>query len=195
MRFRIESPELAHELRGDECVSVNGVCQIVVDRNDTEFSVETKAETLSKTTMGDLHTGSQVNLEPALRLADRLGGHLVQGLVECVGNVVVIERGPSTWLLGVEFPSSFSRYVVPAGPVSMDGISRAVLATEGSRFTVAINPAAMANTTLARVVLGTRVNLEFDLIGKYVEKILKEGGGENLDLELRERLKAWGYTD
>jgi riboflavin synthase len=195
VRFRIESPGMAQDLRGGESVSVNGVSQTVADRNDTEFSVETTAETLAKTTMGVLHTGSQVNLEPALRLADRLGGHLVQGHVECVGNVVVIEHRPSNWLLSVEFPSPFSRYVVPAGSVAVDGISLAVLATEGSRFTVAIDPEAMANTTLSRVVLGTRVNLEFDLIGKYVEKILKEGGGGDLDLGLRERLKAWGYTD
>jgi riboflavin synthase len=195
MQFRIESPEIAHDLRAAESVSVNGVSHTVIDANDSVFSVETGAEMLSKTTTGDLHTGSPVNLEPALRLADRLGGHLVQGHVDCVGNVVVIERRPSSWLLGVEFPSFFSKFVVSAGSISVDGISLTVAGTEANRFTVVIDPDALADTTLSRVVLGTRVNLEFDLIGKYVERILKEGGGENLDLELRERLKAWGYTD
>jgi riboflavin synthase len=195
MRFRIASPELVRDLRVGESVSVNGVSQTVVERDEEEFCIETMAETLARSTMCDLHQGSHVNLEPALRLSDRLGGHLVEGNVECVGSVVVIERGASSWMISVEFPSFFGKYVVPAGSVAIDGISLPVLAAEANRLTVVISPDAMAGTTLSRVVLGSRVNLEFDLVGKYVERILKEGGGENLDVDLRRRLKAWGYTD
>lgn len=195
MRFRIESPAVSRDLSVGDSVLVNGVSQTVVERSDADFSVETSAEALSKTTLSDLHTGSQVNLELALRFADRLAGHLVQGHVDCMGSAVVIERRPSSWVLTVEFPQSFSRFVVTAGSVALDGISLAVAGTEGNRLSVSIDPEALALTTLSSVVLGTRVNIEFDLVGKYVEKILKEGRGEEPDLKLREKLKAWGYAD
>ncbi len=195
MSFRIEAPQVARDLCSGDSVSVNGLSQSVIDRNDSEFSVETSAESLAKTTLSDLHEGSQVNLEAALRLTDRLAGHLVQGHVDCVGSVVVIERRPSVWLLTVEFPPGYSRFVVSAGSVAVDGISLTVVATAGNRFSISIDPDALAQSTLSRVVLGSRVNIEFDLVGKYVEKILKEGSGEEPDLRLREKLKAWGYTD
>lgn len=194
MRFRIEAPEVCRELTAGDSVLVNGLSQSVVERGETDFTIETSAEFLSKTTLSDLHPGSPVNLELALRSTDRLAGHVVQGHVDCVGSVVVIERRPSSWLLSVEFPSSFARLVVSTGSVAVDGISIAVAGTQGNRFALSIDPEAMAQTTLSRLVLGSRVNIEFDVIGKYVDRILKEGIGDEPDLELRDKLKAWGYT-
>ncbi len=194
-RFRIEAPEVHGGLALHDNVLVNGLSLTVVDRNDSEFTVETNAETVAKSTLSDLYGGARVNLEPALRFADRLAGHLIQGHVDCVGSVVVIERTPSAWALTVEFSPAFSRWVVPTGPVALDGITLNVAGTDGNRFTVSIDPNALARSTLACVVLGTRVNIEFDLIGKYVERILKEGTGEEPDLKLREKLKAWRYID
>ncbi len=194
MRFRIEAPEVCRELAAGDSVLVSGLSQSVVERGETDFTIETSAELLSKTTLSDLHPGSPVNLELALRSTDRLGGHVVQGHVDCVGSVVVIERRPSSWLLSVEFPSSFSRLVVSTGSVAVDGISMPVAGTQGNRFALSIDPEAMAQTTLSRLVLGSRVNIEFDVIGKYVDRILKEGIGDEPDLELRDKLKAWGYT-
>jgi riboflavin synthase len=193
MRFRIEAPEFARDLVIHDRVAVNGVNHVVIERTDADFIVETGAEALSKTTMGDVHVGSQVNLELAPRLSDRLRGRMVEGYIDCVGSVVVIERRPSSWLLSVEFPASFARYVVVGGGIAVDGISMSVAATRGNRFTVSVDPESNVHATLGRAVLGTRVNLEFDLIGKYVEKILKEGRGEEPDLELREKLRGWGY--
>jgi riboflavin synthase len=195
MRFRIESPEFARDLVVHDRVAVNGVCHAVIERTEADFVVETGAEVLSKTTLGDVHIGSQVNLELALRLADRLRGRMVEGYIDCVGSVVVIERRPSNWLLSVEFPALFARYVVPGGGVAVDGISMSVAVTQGNRFTVSVDPESVVHATLGRAVLGTRVNIEFDLIGKYVERILKEGRGEEPDLELRTRLKEWGYNN
>jgi riboflavin synthase len=194
-RFRIEAPELARDLAAGDRVAVNGVNHEVIEKTNSELIIETAAEALSKTTMGDVHVGSQVNLEPALRLVDRLRGRMVEGCIDCVGSVVVIERRPSSWLVSLEFPLSFARYVVSGGGVALDGISMNVVATQGNRFTVAVDPESIVNATLGRAVLGTRVNLEFDLIGKYVEKILKEGRGEEPDLELREKLRGWGYDN
>ncbi len=194
MRFRIEAPEFCRELKAGDSVLVNGLSQSVVVRGDKDFTIETSAESLSKTTLSDLHPGSPVNLELALRSTDRLAGHVVQGHVDCVGSVVVIERRPSSWLVSVEFPPSFNRLVVSSGSVAVDGVSLAVAGTQGSRFAISIDPEAMAQTTISRLVLGSRVNIEFDVIGKYVDKILKEGMGDEPDLELREKLKMWGYT-
>ncbi len=195
MRFGIGAPEVSRDLSVRDSILVNGLSQSVFECSETEFSIETDAEALSKTSLGDLHVGSQVNLELALRSADRIAGHVVQGHVDSAGSVVVIERKPSTWLLTVEFPPTFSRLVVSGGSVAVDGISLTVAATEGNRFSISFDPEVMAQATLSRAVLGSRVNIEFDVIGKYVEKILKEGRGDEPDLQLREKLKSWGYTD
>ncbi len=195
VRISIQAPRSAAELHVGDSVSVSGACQTVVERADKLFTVEAVEETLKKTTLGRLRSGSRVNLELPVRLSDRLGGHLVQGHVDGVGEVRTVTKQATSWLVEVEFPPAFSRYVVPVGSIAVDGISLTVAATEGNRLTVSLIPHTLANTTLSAITRGDRVNLEFDLIGKYVEKLLRGEEAEKPGTGgiTPEKLASWGY--
>ncbi len=188
----VRAPGSAKELRIDDSVAVNGVCQTVVRCAGDIFEVEAVEETLRKTTLGALDHGSRVNLELALRVGDRLGGHLVQGHVDCVGDVESVEKRPMSWMVRVGFPEPFSRYVIPVGSIAVDGVSLTVAAVERSTFTVSVIPHTLEKTTLVDVGAGRRVNLEFDLVGKYIERLtagrMGSGGGIT-----EEKLGAWGF--
>jgi riboflavin synthase len=192
-RLTIEAPVLALRLLVDDSISVSGVCQTVVERAGSTFTVEAVEETLRKTTLGALVNGSTVNLEIPMTLQDLLGGHLVQGHVDCVGTVVHVEKEKSDWLVTVEFPQEFGKYVIPVGSITLDGISLTVARVSGNRFTVAVIPHTLEKTTLAGVRPGSSVNLEFDLIGKYVEQLLSAGHKPQPGELTAEKLKGWGY--
>ena len=191
MHLSIKAPKSAIELHEGDSVNVNGACQTVIAMKDDVFTVESVEETLRKTALGSLQRGSSVNLELAVRLVDRLGGHLVQGHVDCVGNVTQVVKQSSSWLITVEFPKEFSKYVIPVGSITLDGISLTVASTEGNSLVVSIIPHTLANTTLADVKKGSVVNIEFDLVGKYIEKLLTEGG-KPVGLTA-EKLASWGF--
>ena len=188
----ISAPASGKELKVNDSVSVNGVCQTVIRGAGSTFAVEAVEETMRKTTLGDLLPGSFVNIELPLRLSDRLGGHLVQGHVDCVGTIGTIEKRESSWLITVDFPGEFTKYVIPVGSIAVDGISLTIARTAGSRFTVSIIPHTLEKTTLSRAAVGMKVNLEFDLVGKYIEKFVV--GGEKPSSGLTaDRLRSWGY--
>jgi len=128
----VRAPESARELKVNDSVSVNGVCQTVIQKRGSVFTVEAVEETLSKTTLGSLAVLSKVNLEMPVRLNDRLGGHLVQGHVDCVGTIGSVEKKASSWLITVHFPEEFNRYVIPVGSIAIDGISLTIAATTPS---------------------------------------------------------------
>jgi len=192
VRLTIEAASLSSRLSVDDSVSVSGVCQTVVARNGATFSVQAVEETLRKTTLGSLSSGSSVNLELPVALQDLLGGHLVQGHVDCIGTVVSVVKERTNWLLTVEYPAEFAKYVIPVGSIAIDGISLTVARVSGNRLVVAIIPHTLERTTLVSVQPGSKLNLEFDLIGKYVEKLM--AGGASLSGGLTaEKLKEWGY--
>jgi riboflavin synthase len=194
VRLTVEADVSAQELNVNDSVSINGVCQTVISRDASRFTVQAVEETLKKTTMGALREGNSVNLELAVRLNDRLGGHLVQGHVDCVGTVGQIEVLQSSWRLGIDFPAAFAKYVIPIGSVAVDGISLTVADVEGNRFHVAIIPHTLEKTTLSRVQRNSRVNLEFDILGKYVERLLAGERQERSPGEITpEKLGSWGY--
>lgn len=191
----VRAPESARELKVDDSVSVNGVCQTVIQKRGSVFTVEAVEETLSKTTLGLLAVSSRVNLELPVRLNDRLGGHLVQGHVDCVGTIGEVAKKASSWLITVHFPEEFNRYVIPVGSIAIDGISLTVAATTPGTLTVSIIPHTLEKTTLGSAERGRKVNLEFDLMGKYIEKITQSGkplAGEEKRVT-EERLRQWGY--
>ena len=166
-RFDIESEALSGQLGVGDSLAHNGCCLTVVEAGDGWHAVEAVAETLSRTNLGDLRPGDLVNLERPLRLADRLGGHLVQGHVDAVGEV--LRPAPE---LTVALPAELSRYVVEKGSIAVDGCSLTVARAGADRFSVAVIPHTAAVTTLGRRQVGERVNLEVDVIAKYVERIL-----------------------
>lgn len=173
IRFTVQAPSSAAELHVNDSVAVNGVCQTVIARNAQTFTVEAVEETLKKTTLGVLEKFSGVNLELPVRLPDRLGGHLVQGHVDCVGRVSMVRKKQSSWLITVDYPSKFAKYVIPVGSITIDGISLTVAEKRGSSLTVSIIPHTLEKTTLSDVRRGQKVNLEFDLVGKYIAGFVK----------------------
>ncbi|MFL5737497.1 MAG: riboflavin synthase [Actinomycetota bacterium] len=154
-------------------VAVNGVCLTVVDHGSDHLAFQLSEETLSRTSLGRLREGDGVNLERPLTLAGRLGGHLVQGHVDGVGTVdsFAPEEGGATLTVGM--PEALGRYVVEKGSICVDGVSLTVAGTDGARFSVALIPHTLEATTLGRAEAGYPVNLEVDVIAKYVEGMLQ----------------------
>lgn len=153
-----------------DSISVNGCCLTVVELGPGWWAADAVAETLSRTNLGDLAAGDPVNLERAVSLTDRLGGHLVQGHVDGVGTVV--EPAPD---LHIQAPETVLRYLVEKGSVTVDGVSLTVVQVTGDGFSVAVIPHTLAATTLGRRRPGDRVNLEADVIAKYTERLLASG--------------------
>ncbi len=169
----------ANQLRPDESVSVNGACQTVVAVENDAFQVVAVEETLRKTTFGDFEAGAPVNLERAMKADSRLDGHFVLGHVDATGTVESIEREATNWLIEVGFEERFKPYLIPVGSVAIDGISLTVARLEGQRLTVAIIPHTYDRTNVSVWKPGDRVNLEFDMIGKYVIRWLDIHGSGN----------------
>lgn len=163
---------MAPALRPDQSVAVNGVCLTVVEVHGQTFEVVAVEETLSKTTLGSFFEGQPVNLERALQPTGRFDGHFVQGHVDTTGQVVSVEVLATSRCYRIRFDPVFAPYLIPAGSVALDGISLTVARLEDDTFTVAIIPHTYAHTTVYTWEPGTAVNLEFDLIGKYVARVL-----------------------
>lgn len=168
-----------------ESIAIDGVCLTVVEWNGTTFSADVSAETLSRSTLSDRKPGDRVNLERALRLGDRFGGHIVMGHVDCVGVFKSKREEGRSIRLFFEIPEKFSRYVVEKGSIAINGVSLTVNECEGNRFDVNIIPHTAMVTNIGLLKPGDRVNIETDVIAKYVEKILLSWKG-NVDTELRE---------
>jgi riboflavin synthase len=162
------------ELKVNDSVSVNGVCQTVVLKTSDSFKVEAVEETLKKTTLGLLRVGASVNIELPMKLNERLGGHLVLGHVDCTGTIMKIDARASSWMYTVQFPQKFARYIIQIGSIAIDGVSLTIAELEENNFRVSIIPHTMENTIFKFYNVNDRVNLEFDIIGKYLEQIQKE---------------------
>jgi riboflavin synthase len=169
--FGIDHPEEG------ESIAVNGVCLTAYNISGRRFSADVSPESLSRTTLGSLGVGSTVNLERALQLCDRLGGHIVSGHVDCVGTLAGLKEEGDFFILEFSMPPDNDRYVVEKGSITVDGISLTVNSCSQGHFSVSIIPHTWQMTTLAELKAGGKVNLEVDIIGKYVEKLLAENKG------------------
>jgi len=170
--------DLSGAALGDS-IAVNGACLTVTTLDGSEFTVHASHETLSRTTLGTLAPGARVNLERALRAGDRLGGHIVNGHVDGVGNVVSKIRSGGSYIFRFSLPEGLARYVVEKGSVAVDGVSLTVNSSEGNEFTVNIIPYTLAETTFGGLEPGNPVNIECDVIAKYVEKLASGTRGNN----------------
>lgn len=194
----IEAPALVPRLSRGDSVAVNGVCLTASRLAERNFEADVSAETLSKTVLGALRPGSPVNLETALTLGKPLGGHLLTGHVDCTGRLAEVRRSPESWTLRVTFPAGFARYVVDRGSIGVDGVSLTVAAVEGDGVRIALIPHTLGETTLSGARPGAEVNLEFDILGKYVIRHLElqaaggaaagKDGGEALSLDALRRM-------
>ncbi|MGH2729312.1 MAG: riboflavin synthase [Actinomycetota bacterium] len=171
--IEIEAPVIAKELRRGDSVAVNGVCLTATAAGRRRFAAQAVPETLARSTLGEIGKGSLVNLELAARLSDRLGGHLVQGHVDGTAHVVRVEddHGARRVWLGAE--DDILGYLAPKGSVALDGVSLTVVDVGRTTFQVAIIPHTLEITTLGQVEEGSQVNVEVDVIAKYVERLME----------------------
>ena len=172
VRLTVGSP-LASELSTGDSVAVNGVCLTATEIGGTGFTAEVMNETLRSSSLARITTGSAVNLELALRPSDRLGGHVVQGHVDATGTVVAIQPDGFSRRVEIETSDDVLRYVVHKGSITVDGISLTVAGLGERSFTVSLIPETLERTNLGRTELGAIVNLEVDVLAKYVERLLR----------------------
>ncbi len=171
-RLAVRAPLVSTDARPGDSVAVNGVCLTVTELAGVEFRTDVMLETLRRSSLGALRAGSRVNLERPLTLATRLGGHLVQGHVDAVGQIRDRTTTPHWELLRVGLPETLSRYLVEKGSITVDGVSLTVVDVGSEEFTVSLIPATLQRTTLGRKGPGDPVNLEVDVLAKYAEKLL-----------------------
>ncbi len=165
----------AGRLAVGDSVSVEGVCLTVTRLDGTVFHADVSRETLAKTTMGMLKEGARVNLEPSLRAGDSLGGHLVSGHVDAVGTLTSAAEDARSWRLQFELPAPLMRYVAPRGSICIGGVSLTVNEVAGCRFDVNIIPHTREATTLGELRVGAAVNIEIDMIARYIERLANFG--------------------
>ena len=172
VRLRVVAPQTAAQTVVGDSVAINGVCLTATAVTDGELAFDAVAETLRRTSLGRLEPGAEVNLEPALRAGEPLGGHLVQGHVDGVGRVRSLEPAGDGAELTVEAAPEILRYCVEKGSITVDGVSLTVASLAGDAFSIALIPHTLAETTLSRLVPGDEVNLEVDVLAKYVERLV-----------------------
>ncbi len=175
----IETALPTSEIAIGDSVSVNGACLTVTEKGSSTLTFDVSPESLVRTTLGKLRSGNRVNLERALKLGDRLGGHIVSGHIDCCGHLSRSEVRSGNHLLQFALPSEHARYLVEKGSVAIDGISLTVNAVTRDGFSVNIIPHTLVSTTLEQIRTGDAVNIETDIIGKYVERLTapwKTGG-------------------
>lgn len=183
------------EIALGDSIAVNGVCLTVVRWGQGQFVADVSPESLDCTRLGRLKPGEPVNLERALRLGDRLGGHIVSGHVDGIGTIVDRQQDDNAIRFTLEIPAELARYVVEKGSIAIDGISLTVNEVSGHRFGLAIIPLSLAKTNLAKATVGTQVHIETDILGRYVEKLLGSGKTQSAGASLSfETLARNGFT-
>lgn len=172
VRLSVRGPVVVTDARHGDSIAVNGVCLTVVTTDADGFTADVMRETLDRSCLGSLEVGDRVNLERPVRLDGRLGGHLVQGHVDGTGRIESRDRSEHWDVVRVSLPDGLGRYVVHKGSITVDGVSLTVAAVDESSFAVSLIPTTLELTTLGRKQVGDPVNLEVDVLAKYVERLL-----------------------
>lgn len=171
-RFRLRGPAVTEGARHGDSIAVNGVCLTVVDHEGQEFTADVMAETLDRSSLGGLGPGDRVNLERPTAVGGRLGGHLVQGHVDGTGEILARKPSDNWEVVTVSLPEDLGRYVVEKGSITVDGVSLTVVTAGADFFTISLIPTTLTLTTLGFKEPGDKVNLEVDVVAKYVERLL-----------------------
>ncbi len=171
--FVIEAPGLINEIEIDDSVATNGVCLTATKISGNTFRVQAIHVTLEKTSIGYLRQGDKVNLELSLRPTDRMGGHMVQGHVNALGKIKNIKKTGENWEIQVEFPENLRKYMISEGSIALDGISLTIARLGTSDLTVAIIPHTLEKTSLSGKKIGDFLNIEVDIVAKYIENFLR----------------------
>ncbi len=187
--FKIASP-ITHELGIDQSVSHDGVCLTVESISESFYQVTAIAETLSKTCLSHWKPGDRVNLERCLKLNGRLDGHMVQGHVDTTAKCISRQNQKGSWVFRFEFPEIYKSLIIEKGSVAVNGISLTCFEVTGTEFSVAIIPYTFENTNIRDLKEGSFVNIEFDLIGKYVERMMRVNDSDNYSTYSKEGRKS-----
>ena len=171
--FTIHSPLLTKDMKIDDSIATNGVCLTATQIDGEKFRVQAIHVTLEKTSLGSLVKGSEVNLEPSLRLMDKLGGHMVQGHVNAKGQILDIEKTGENWNIKVSFPPDLRKYMILEGSIALDGISLTIARLSETDLTVSIIPHTLEKTSLSSKKIGESLNIEVDMVAKYIENFLR----------------------
>lgn len=167
-----------------DSIAINGVCLTVTHYDQNSFRVDAVPETMKRSNLGNLKAGDHVNLERALAVGDRLGGHMVSGHVDATGTILHIEKEENAVWYTIEMDSEMIKYLIPKGSVAVDGISLTVVDVEKHKFTLSVIPHSLANTTLVEKVKGDNVNIECDMTAKYIDRFLSWKTEEKKDVSM-----------
>ncbi|GAB4374083.1 MAG: riboflavin synthase [Calditrichia bacterium] len=190
IRLEISADTVLEDLQVGDSICIDGACQTVVKKSADGFTVEAVGETLQKTTLGSIIPGHRVNLERPLTLQSRLGGHLVQGHVNAAAPITQLFSRGENYFLEIRIPSELEKYCIPEGSIAIDGISLTIAQLQNRNVGISIIPHTYKNTTLQYKKIGDKVNVEVDVIARYVEKLLKGSNPSGLSYE---QMKKWGY--
>ena len=191
-KLTIELPSYLTEVQLGDSININGVCLTIVKKMKRTIELDLSQETLQKSILGELREGDQVNLERALRLTDRLGGHIVTGHIDGMGKILEKKEEKDFLRLRIRIPESISRYVVQKGSIAIDGISLTVNESQNEEIQLTLIPYTIEKTTLINKKVGDRVNIEADILGKYVEKLLSQEDKKSGKVDLS-FLKEYGF--
>lgn len=190
--FHIESKKVINDLNIGDSITIDGACLTVTAQTKEYFSVQAVEETLIKTTLKDVKVGSSVNLERAILATDRFGGHFVQGHVDGIAKIISFQRSSKAATLKFKIPYEIVKYVVPKGSITLNGISLTAAEVDGSIVTVSLIPFTLGNTNLWQKKAGDSLNIEVDLLAKYVENFIKSKEQKTISVE---KIKTWGYGE
>ncbi len=165
------SSSLTHELKIDQSLAHNGICLTVIDINDKEYTVTAIRETIAKTNLSEWRIGDEINLERAMKIGDRLDGHIVQGHVDQNGNCTSFEETNGSWYFTFKYDNSLNNITIEKGSITVNGVSLTVVNSNENEFSVAIIPYTFEHTNFKNIKVGSVVNLEFDVIGKYITRL------------------------
>ena len=193
LRLEIEAREVLKDLKVSDSINVNGACLTVIEVKKHSFVVEVVEETSKRTDLKVLRTGDNINLERSLRLSDRLSGHIVTGHIDCVGKIISIEKKEKSLILKFSIPEEFSSYMVEKGSIAVEGVSLTVVEVYPEAFTVSIIPFTYEHTNFKYKKENESVNVEFDIIGKYIKKMVVSSLSQRKEKITEEFLKEKGW--
>jgi len=192
-KMKISAKVVIENTTEGDSIAVNGVCLTALDVTADGFSADVSGETLTRTTLGKLNTGARVNLERAATVSTRLGGHIVQGHVDARGNFLEAAQTGGFWTVRISFPKEIGQYLVYKGSIAVEGISLTIADLAEDSFSIAVIPKTWELTNLSALKNGDEVNLEADVIAKYVERIMLYGRAEKTETITREKLTELGF--
>ena len=192
-RVRILASKIVDDIKVDDSIAINGVCLTATKIESDGFWADAVGETLEKSSLSFLSEGSEVNIERALRFSDRLGGHLVQGHVNGLADVTGITKRGENYLLELRLPDQLTRYTIEEGSITIDGISLTIAQLSGNKIGLSIIPHTWNHTTLRNKKIGDKINIETDVIAKYIEKLMKGNSDNKGETITEDWLKRMGF--